>query len=703
VNRELTVNLRLTAANSENAKAASDTVAMVNQVRDAMTAASRAAEGVGKSVAQMGANTKTSASTLDSLKSKLSETANAATTAATAVSKVTEAVKNVNGVVLSGATAWTSASRQILTGVAAWTSAKDTIEKTTYAVERLTTAARSLPADKMAGAAGWMSSAATGPRGVTAYSAPIGPTPFDQLSGPELMDFVRRQRPGSQQYSMPIGPQPTSQPRREFLSREWESNFDERFDQQVGRLTELESSFDQAATARRRLASADREYLEGVQRMIGGVTSLARSFVLLTAANDEDAAAMLKTIARFESVAQAINGVIGVVQGATKAWQQYAIAAELAGGVATLGGFTARTGGMGIAIAGAAVGSAAIASAGALAVEGISDYFSGDTVSTSGDYLAGFGANFWEYMPRMPFGYSKPFNQLAQSNYKTERMVEGRSRSSNALLQRQRFLVNQYQTGEAYFQSDFTDSQLRAGVGLEGGQRGMSVARAGLSSVMSRRFTLSTGKETDDLQVQAETRRESRQLLEQERTLTVQLHESRIQAAQEEIQTARERLSIAQRESEINRQRLNQTRSGMAGMDAGEQRELIRAVRAAEGGEYVNARGRAAIRGAGLRGFDDAIMRSEEQDIAKNPELLKIFQQQQGLNSKAEIDVKVNSELVVKLEQDFEKQKPIWEAELMKFLENQFVKIQEAIKKEREADMRAAAEQARLQQQARDK
>jgi hypothetical protein len=205
------------------------------------------------------------------------------------------------------------------------------------------------------------------------------------------------------------------------------------------------------------------------------------------------------------------------------------------------------------------------------------------------------------------------------------------------------------------------------------------------------------------LQIQAETRREARQLLEQERTLTVQLYESRIQAAQEEIQTARERLSIAQRESEINRQRLNQTRSGMAGMDAGEQRELIRAVRSAEGGEYVNARGRAAIRGAGLRGFDDAIMRSEEQDIAKNPELLKIFQQQQGLNTKAEIDVKVNSELVVKLEQDFEKQKPLWEAELMKFLENQFAKIQDAITKEREAEMRAMEERIRLQNQMRDK
>lgn len=703
MNRELTVNLRLTAANSENAKAASDTVAMVNQVRDAMTAASRAAEGVGKSVAQMGANTKTSASTLDSLKSKLSETANAATTAATAVSKVTEAVKNVNGVVLSGATAWTSASRQILTGVAAWTSAKDTIEKTTYAVERLTTAARSLPADKMAGAAGWMSSAATGPRGVTAYSAPIGPTPFDQLSGPELMDFVRRQRPGSQQYSMPIGPQPTSQPRREFLSREWESNFDERFDQQVGRLTELENAMDQAATTRRRLASADREYLEGVQRLVGGVTSLARSFILLSAANEEDAAAMLRMIAKFEAVAQAVNGVIGVVQGATKAWQQYAIAAELAGGAATVGGFAARTAGTGLGLLSVVGSGIGYLGGWNVASQAVSNFFSGRNETTGYDRVAGalsgFAGSFAEGSAGSLF---RPYESLAYSQRKTNRMEQMRSQRAAGILQQQQFQVGRYQTGEMLFQSDLSDAQLRAGVGLEGGRRGMAVAQAGLNQVVARRFGRFTN-ETDDLQIQAETRREARQLLEQERTLTVQLYESRIQAAQEEIQTARERLSIAQRESEINRQRLNQTRSGMAGMDAGEQRELIRAVRSAEGGEYVNARGRAAIRGAGLRGFDDAIMRSEEQDIAKNPELLKIFQQQQGLNTKAEIDVKVNSELVVKLEQDFEKQKPLWEAELMKFLENQFAKIQDAITKEREAEMRAMEERIRLQNQMRDK
>ena len=164
--------------------------------------------------------------------------------------------------------------------------------------------------------------------------------------------------------------------------------FDDAFAEFERDLKEVNGTLDQMEANRRKVTAADREFLEGFQRLSNGLTSMARSVVLLTAANEEDAASMLKMIARFEAVAQSVNGVIGVVQGATKAWQQYAIAAELAGNVATTGGFVGRLAGTGAAVGSVLGGTAGLFGGASLLYQNIDNWANGTNKTYAEDAIA---------------------------------------------------------------------------------------------------------------------------------------------------------------------------------------------------------------------------------------------------------------------------------------------------------------------------
>ena len=81
-------------------------------------------------------------------------------------------------------------------------------------------------------------------------------------------------------------------------------------------------------SAQGRVKAANRMAVESGKMVFEGVTQLARGVVLLSAANEDDAQKMLKTLATFEAVAQTTKGLINFVQGASKAYEAYQIAVK---------------------------------------------------------------------------------------------------------------------------------------------------------------------------------------------------------------------------------------------------------------------------------------------------------------------------------------------------------------------------------------
>lgn len=542
------------------------------------------------------------------------------------------------------------------------------------------------------------------------------------------------------------------------------SKLDEGFAELEEGLKALHAEFDRQDEARRRLTAADQKMLSGVKETMNGITSLARSVVLLVAANEDQATSMLKIIATFESVAQAVKGVISIVSGATKAWQAYTAAAAAAAVASrfTFSGAGGQAGKAGVSVAGqvlggvsAGVAGGAVAGLGGQVLGGVSAGGAGGAAAgaagTFGTYALGatglataalhagpirltaplivgsmvgfgayqgasrlFGVGESEGFVNQGFGTAQRFESLpylffstwrARSSEQASRARVNEMLSQQQIRARQRlsndaFSVREYENQSALFSQDMSFEMLRAGIGLEGGRRGVATSERGLAMIQERRQQIGAIGETESLSMQAQKRTELRQLLEQENNLEIQRNESRVQAAQEEIRTAKERLSIAQQESEVAKQRLDMTRTSLSSMNRGEQNQLVQAVGIARQGGYLSDRQRGLIRRAGLRGFDDAIQSSEEQDIGSNPQLRAIFEMQRELNKPIEAKVKAESELVIKLEQDLERQKPIWQAELMAFLERQAKAMTEALKAEREMMMRAIEERIRLNDQA---
>jgi len=118
---------------------------------------------------------------------------------------------------------------------------------------------------------------------------------------------------------------------------------------------------------------AAKKYMAGAQQAVASLTSLTRSVVLAFASTEEEAEAMLKTLARFEAGAQFFQGTIDSLQAMVTLWEAaeaaskaYALAEAASTGATAIRGASSAAAGATTAIASGAAGAAggAVASGG---------------------------------------------------------------------------------------------------------------------------------------------------------------------------------------------------------------------------------------------------------------------------------------------------------------------------------------------------
>lgn len=449
----------------------------------------------------------------------------------------------------------------------------------------------------------------------------------------------------------------------------------------------LNESLDAMDNNRKKAAAADREFLEGVQRLAGGITQMARSVVLLTAANEDDAAAMLKMIARFESVAQALNGVIGVVQGATKAWQQYAIAAELAGGAATVGGFIGRVGGTAAATASVIGAGAGLFGGGALLFESIDNAVNGTNKTYASDGIANTLTGFAGAINSTGFlgragSLFKPYEESYESQQKTARMERELSERERLNRRRDDFAriaeIENMTKSQVVFETDLQQSRFVAGLQdpsrnpnwRDSFQSEYRVNTVTANSLEDRKKVLekAIGDDKDGTKDQVALERNKRELEEVERRIT---------------DTARERLSIMQQEAETANRIVAAQREGLAQMSRGDARSLANAIKSAADGSLTDKE-IGLLRRNNIQGYDDVIKKSQEAIIASDPNKAFIFRDQQQKTQVDELNknynIAVNSEMVLKVQAEIDKTAPQWMSEAMKFIQQQVDRIKEEAK-----------------------
>lgn len=458
--------------------------------------------------------------------------------------------------------------------------------------------------------------------------------------------------------------------------------FDEAFAEFEAELRQVNGTLDQMEANRRRITAADREFLEGVQRLTGGLTQMARSVVLLTAANEEDAAAMLKTIARFEAVAQSVNGVIGVVQGATKAWQQYAIAAELAGNTATAGGFLGRMAGTGAALSSVLGGSIGLFSAGSLVYQNADNYFNGTNKTYAEDAIASRLTSFAG--AANIFGGAgtlfKPYQDSYLSQQKTAQM-EGELTERQRLNRRRdewerlRGLEG-LMRGQVAFETDLQQSRFVAGIQdparnpnwQDSFQSAYRVNTATDQALRKRHdeLTAAIGDPQDPTRNQQNVAEAVRQREDVERRIA---------------DTQRERLSIMQQEAELASRIVASQRESLAQMSRGDTKQLASALKAVDSGEELTARQIAILRRNNIVGYDQQLRSNEERLISRNPDAAYIYQNQREKAGVEQLNhsfnVAVSSEMVLKVQAELDSKAPQWIAESMRFVTQQVERIKD--------------------------
>lgn len=128
------------------------------------------------------------------------------------------------------------------------------------------------------------------------------------------------------------------------------------------------------ADQQRERQAAMTELITSGRALVGQSTKMLRSFALLTAANEEDAQAMIKRIAQFEGIIQGIQGVTGALAEGRKAWIAYNRLMSVAGG--SIGPMRGGLG-FGIGRVPSMVGGIATAGAGMAAMGGAYAAYSG--------------------------------------------------------------------------------------------------------------------------------------------------------------------------------------------------------------------------------------------------------------------------------------------------------------------------------------
>jgi hypothetical protein len=469
----------------------------------------------------------------------------------------------------------------------------------------------------------------------------------------------------------------------------------------------VNDSLDKMESDRKKLASTDREFLEGVQRLSNGLMSMARSVVLLTAANEEDAASMLRMIARFEAVGQALNGVMGVVQGATKAWQQYALAAELAGGVASVGGFVGRMASTGAAGASVIGGAAGLLGGGALVSEMVDNAVNGTNKTYASDAISGTLTGFAGAVNSVGWlgragSMFKPYEESYLSQQKTARMETELTERQRLNRRRDDFSriaqIESMTKSQVAFETDLQQSRFVSGLqdparnpdwrdSFQSAYRVNTVTDRALQD-RRRELQASIGDENDTTRDQQALGRDKKELEDIERRIT---------------DTARERLSIMQQEAETATRIVAAQREGLAQMSRGDARSLANAMKSAADGSLTDKE-IGLLRQNNIQGYDDVIRKSQEQIIASDPNKAFIFRDQQQKTNVDELNknynIAVNSQMVLKVQAEIDKTAPQWTSEAMKFIQQQVDRIKaeaaEVIKlqadgQRREADQNSKA------------
>ena len=720
MNRELTVNLRLTAATGENAKIASQVTDTLNKIHTAASLAAKAAESVGKSVATMGSAAQTASQNSQALKSGLEGISQSASTAAKSVENLTSSLKKANEAQLSGAAAWTSAAKRYATagpgmtaygspigpmpsragpgGVEMWTSAS-----TYYGPKSFS---------QLSGAElGAFARRTTAANPYEMYQSPIGPKRFEDLTGPELSAYARRMTPGYDNNHREVQG-PVEPDYKEIIGGIQED--------MASKLKEQTEETNRLADARQKLASVDNKLMTGVTQLGSGITSLARSMVLLTAATDEDAAKMLIMLARFEAVVQAVKGITSVVRGATAVWNAYNKAAAIAatiGGAGMIGGRGGTAAGVaGGAIAGGAVAAGGEAAGGFLttallgiragltelsplatssaigrtflggaaagygltsAVNNLSMYDMAGRPLTSGAMTGatnqGYGT--WQsFETDALFGFL-PSTFAARSSEQASaagviRMQqqlaereEMNSRASNRRIRDQRIGRAQFDidTQQSMFLASIQDPARNPNWRDQFVQQGR-VNTAEINAIESRlRSSALTITKDDNAEAREKKDEERNQLSERLNELT------------------RQRLSLMQQEAETANRIVASQRQSLAQMGSGDTRRLADAIRTAESGGELTARQIAMLRQNNIVGYDDQIRTNEERLISRDANARYIYENQREKTQVDELtrtfNVAVNSEMVLKVQSELDSSAPKWMSEAMKFLTQQVERI----------------------------
>jgi hypothetical protein len=722
VNRELTVNLRLTAATGENAKIASQVTDTLNKIHTAASLAAKAAESVGKSVATMGSAAQTASQNSQALKSGLEGISQSASTAAKSVENLTSSLKKANEAQLSGAAAWTSAAKR-------------------YAMAGPGTTAYGSPIGPMPSRAG--------PGGVemwTSASTYYGPRSFSQLSGAELGAFARRTTAANpyEMYHSPIGPkrfEDLTGPELSAYARRMTPGYDNNHREVQGpvepnyggiiggiqedmasKLKEQTEETNRLADARNKLAAIDNKLMTGVTQLGSGITSLARSMVLLTAATDEDAAKMLIMLARFEAVVQAVKGITSVVRGATAVWNAYNKAAAIAatiGGAGMMGG--RRGGSTAAGLAGGAIAGGAVAAGGEAAggfltstlvgigqgLTELSPLATGSAIGRTflGGVAAGYGAtalvnNGLMYDVRgnpltagartgavnQGYGTQQAFewdsltgflgstwrarnsqiasaDGVARMQQQLAEREEMNSRTSNRRIRDQRIGRAQWDidTQQSMFLASIQDPARNPNWRDQFVQQGR-VNTAEINAIESRlRSSALTITKDDKAEAREKKDEERNQLSERLNELT------------------RQRLSLMQQEAETANRIVASQRQSLAQMGSGDTRRLADAIRTAESGGDLTARQIAMLRQNNIVGYDDQIRTNEERLISRDPNARYIYENQREKTQVDELtrnfNVAVNSEMVLKVQAELDSSAPKWMSEAMKFLTQQVERI----------------------------
>lgn len=720
MNRELTVNLRLTAATGENAKVASQLTDSVNQIQAAVTAASKAAEAIGKNISQMGSVTKTASESAGNLKSGIDSVSQSATTAASSVNKLATAVKQANEAQVSGVAAWTSmvkrydqvdpdrrGRRQYDHGLGPMNP------------EFLNNYSDSDPVrpdrrDRM-----WQ----------RMYDTPIGPAPFGQLTGQELREFIQRQQVAANKdwWRTPkppgmatndgmfeggagfIGPVRPGMQMGPFMSPEMyaartEQTFNKGQSEIAARVAGDAQAAREAEEIERNLnraTTATQKFLSGVSQLAGGLTSLARSFVLLTAANDESALQMLQTIAQFEAVAQAVRGVISVVRGAAAAWGAYktaAIAAAAAQGITLSGGAVALAAGAGIA-------GTAVASAGT----GLAGLYVGNALQVAGSRL--YGVNDQSGAVNQGFGtrqeYEDPFSAISsmfEARSSAQRSAEGASILENDLQYRnerneRRRMRRAMELSVSRSDWQIDSEQNKFISGLQDPARNITW-RDGfdrrISENTSEAISVQNRLNSADLNLADPRNIENREDVLKERVaLTERLNE-----------LGKERLSIAQQEAETAQKMMASLQGNLAQMGGGDIRQLANAIRAAQGGDDLTAKQIGLLRRNNIQGYDEQIQRSEQAIVSKNQDAKFIYEDQRQKTQVDQLTQNVNvalkSEMVLKVQAEIDAKAPEWLSTTTRFIKEQIDKLKAEtnamIEQQFQSGMSAADKQMKARQ-----